>query len=114
MSVSLSFRGADYIHELVPMDAGKIESMTMWDFSKLSAIDDHSKAYGNIVGNVMYIDVDGQCRAFLLKGDSLLYRGYNSGRLERMLLEKVLRSIFQPWNAVTPYIPTSTGMVMQT
>lgn len=69
--------------ELTPMSSIE-RSGGFWDFTQCSEIDSHAGAYVMESKPMLFEDFDGVCRSYIWKEDTLYYRGYNIGRLERM------------------------------
>lgn len=72
--------------ELTPFDSEKICSPD-WDFSRLSTLDDCASAYVSFKAGAYFESAGQRCRSYALLGDTLVYRGYNVGRHESMLLD---------------------------
>ncbi|MDE6269302.1 MAG: hypothetical protein K2M12_00410 [Muribaculaceae bacterium] len=72
--------------ELVPFEVDELEA-PVWDTDRRSTLDDHAPAYTRLAAGVYYEWAPDRCRSYALKGDTLVYRGYNAGRHERMLLD---------------------------
>ncbi len=73
--------------ELTPLSDEAVVNSTVWDFSGCSPVDERAEAYTRRVRNIVYEDIAGRCRAYLIAGDSVYYRGYNQGRHERMIAD---------------------------
>lgn len=73
--------------ELTPLSNENTVNSTVWDFSGCSPVEERAEAYARRVRNIVYEDIAGRCRAYLIAGDSVYYRGYNQGRHERMIAE---------------------------
>lgn len=89
--------------ELVPMSHGLIEKSTMWNFDNQNTVDERSRAYVRRAGSVLYESADGVCRAYLLHGDTVVYRGYNAGRKEYMLADSAAPAYCLPEGFTSPY-----------
>lgn len=72
--------------EIVPFEADELEA-PVWDTDRRSALDDHAPVFTRLAAGVYYESGPDCCRAYALNGDTLVYRGYNVGRHERMLLD---------------------------
>lgn len=75
--------------ELTPLPAEAM-SGPVWDFSGCSTIDARPKACARFAKSVYYEELDGRCRAYFVRNDTVFYRGYNIGRHERMLVDGLL------------------------
>lgn len=95
--------------ELVPMSVEQIEKSTLWNFDNQNTVGERSRAYVRRAGNVLYENSDGLCRAYLQRGDTAVYRGYNSGRKEYMLADSAAPAYCLPEGFVSPY--TAHGLL---
>lgn len=95
--------------ELVPMSREQIEKSTLWNFDNQNTVDERSRAYVRRAGNVLYENADGLCRAYLLCGDTVVYRGYNAGRKEYMLADSAAPAYCLPEGFTSPY--TAHGLL---
>ena len=84
--VSMAAERVDLRRELTPFAVGQLEDR-VWDFTKLSTVDDAATAYTAFKAGVYYESTGPSCRAYAQCGDTLVYRGYNTGRHEKMLLD---------------------------
>lgn len=84
--VSTAAEKVDLRRELTPFAADLLQDKE-WDFTKLSTVDDAAAAYTAFRAGVYYESTGPSCRAYALCGDTLVYRGYNAGRHEKMLLD---------------------------
>lgn len=82
--------------ELAPFGQGTVEEALLWDFDRQSAVDERSGAYVRLSCNVLYENAAGVCRAYFLRGDTAVYRGYNVGRRERMLADSMVNAYCLP------------------
>lgn len=84
--VSMAAERVDLRRELTPFAVGQLEDR-VWDFTTLSTVDDAATAYTAFKAGVYYESTGPSCRAYAQCGDTLVYRGYNTGRHEKMLLD---------------------------
>ncbi|MDE6109866.1 MAG: hypothetical protein K2F72_06240, partial [Muribaculaceae bacterium] len=71
---------------MAPFEADELET-TVWDFDRRSTLDDHAAVFTRMAAGVYYEWAPDRCRSYALMGDTLIYRGYNAGRYERMILD---------------------------
>ncbi len=70
-----------------PINAEADKTDRIWDFSSQSVVADKLRNSAKIHKNVYFEDIEGCCRAYVLRGDSLFFRGYNLGRSQHVLTD---------------------------
>ncbi len=82
---------------------------SFWDFTKLSVVDNDSKAMSRLDGNIYFESLDETCRAYVLRGDTLFFRGYNIGRGEHVLANDFLPLTHLPQKIGTSLVNNYIG-----
>lgn len=72
--------------EVAPFEQDELKQ-PLWNLDKRSTLDDHATVFTRMAAGVYYEWMPDRCRSYALLGDTLVYRGYNAGRYERMILE---------------------------
>ncbi len=72
--------------EVAPFEPDELRA-AVWDTDRRSTLDDHAAVFTSAAAGAYYEWAPDRCRSYALRGDTLVYRGYNIGRHERMLLE---------------------------
>lgn len=95
--------------EVVPFSRHQIENAAIWNFDFQNTLDERSPAYVRRANNIIYENADGVCRAYLLCADTVVYRGYNRGRREYMLVDSAAPAYRLPEGYTSSY--TSHGLL---
>ena len=78
-------------------DSGIAET-DLWDATRLGVLNNRSKAYGNIGISGIYSEhLDNFDFLYLLRGDSLFYRGYTCGRGEGLINDSLTIALKRPF-----------------